>query len=470
MAKRIIIITSFIAVLAIGVFTIPSLVKEQKIVDTPYVPVAGEYQLEKYKPMLEEAIDRYEKEVPSNRVVREPLDPLNDITEPRYKKTDGGGFDNAEAEDSGEAVFMFTGDIMCRKEQQEAAAEKYGRPDFSDSFVYMKDIFADADLVAGNLETTISESTKYTLEENITGDLPNRNAPSTYLDAIRAAGFDVVTTCNNHCLDGGVRSVYETIFHLDQYGLMHTGTFLNAEDRASHPFVMADVNGIKVAILSYGDFFNRHDKNLTDEGRECLVNKYDTQKVEDDISAAKAAGAEFIVVYTHLGREFSHDVIKKQTKEAREAAEAGADFIVSLHPHVLQKNDSIKTSDGRIVPVSYCLGNFISSMEENDRRETAVLKLRLEKEDGKGGDDGSSDGGDGSSDGSDGSDGSSDGGSVKIASLTYIPCYTLPEYEGNVYTVVPLTPERVKGNKELKKELEHIKGYLGDQVPCEYKY
>ena len=102
MAKRIIIITSFIAVLAIGVFTIPSLVKEQKIVDTPYVPIVGEYQIDKYKPMLEEAIDRYEKETPPNRVNREPLDPLNDITEPRYKKTDGGGFDNAEAEDRNE--------------------------------------------------------------------------------------------------------------------------------------------------------------------------------------------------------------------------------------------------------------------------------------------------------------------------------------------------------------------------------
>ena len=59
MTKRIIIITSFIAVLAIGVFTIPSLVKEQKTVDTPYVPEVGEYQIDKYKPMLEEAIDRY---------------------------------------------------------------------------------------------------------------------------------------------------------------------------------------------------------------------------------------------------------------------------------------------------------------------------------------------------------------------------------------------------------------------------
>lgn len=445
MSKRVIIAICIIAALAIGSFSISSLVKDQinrQDQNGPYVPTVGEYQVDKCRSMLEEAKDKYEKEAPPNEVSRQPLDPVNEITAPRYTKTDDGYYDNTEAKDTGEAVLMFTGDIMCRYEQQDAAVKKYGEPDFSDSFVYMKDIFADADLVAGNLETTLSESTKYTLEENITEDFPNRNAPSTYLDAVRDAGIDMVMTCNNHCLDGGVRSIYETIFHLDQYGLMHTGTFLNTGDRVGHPFVMADVNGIRVAVISYSDRFNSHDRNLTKEGRKCLINKYDADKARNDIAAAKEAGAEYVIVYTHLGKEYSHDVSEKQKKETREVAEAGADFVINLHPHVVQEAESIRTSDGRVVPVSYCLGNFISSMDENDRRETAVLKLSLKK----------------------------NGDNIKITDLTYIPCYTLPEYEGNVYTVVPLTPERIEDNDELKEELERIREYIGDHIPCEYSY
>ena len=442
MLKRSIIIIGLIVLLAIAIYPVSSLVKEQMDKQNQYVPTVGEYQAEKCRSMLQEAKDKYEKEAPPNEVSRQPLDPIKEITAPRYKKTDDGVYDNAEAKDSGEAVLMFTGDIMCRYEQQDAAIKKYGEPDFSDSFVYMKDIFDDADLVAGNLETTISESTKYTLEENITEDLPNRNAPSTYLDAVRDSGIDLVMTCNNHCLDGGVRSIYETIFHLDQYGLMHTGTFLNAEDRADHPFVMADVNGIRVAFVSYSEWFNSHDGGLTEEGRNCLINKYDADKVKDDIASAKAAGAEYVIVYTHIGKEYSHDATEKQMKEIREAAEAGADLVVNLHPHVVQKTGSIETDDGRTVPFSYCLGNFISSMEENDRRETAVLKLSLKK----------------------------DGDIVQMTDLTYIPCYTLPEYEGNVYTVVPLVPERVRDNEELTEEVRSIRKYIGGHIPCEYSY
>lgn len=223
---------------------------------------------------------------------------------------------------------------------------------------------------------------------------------------------------------------------------MHTGTFLNAEDRADHPFVMADVNGIRVAFISYSEWFNSHDRGLTEDGRNCLINKYDTDKVKDDIASAKAAGAEFVVVYNHIGKEYSHDATEKQMEEIKAIAEAGADFVVNLHPHVVQKTGSIETDDGRTVPFSYCLGNFIASMEENDRRETAVLKLSLKK----------------------------DGDKVQMTGLTYIPCYTLPEYEGNVYTVVPLTPERVRDNEELTEEVRSIRKYIGNHIPCEYSY
>lgn len=122
MMKRSIIIIGLIVLLAIGIFSVSSILKKQMTEqnqDGPYVPAVGVYQVDKCKSMLQEAKDKYETGASQNEVSREPLDPINDITEPRYKKTDEGFYDNAQAEDSGEAVLMFTGDIMCRYEQQE---------------------------------------------------------------------------------------------------------------------------------------------------------------------------------------------------------------------------------------------------------------------------------------------------------------------------------------------------------------
>ena len=93
------------------------------------------------------------------------------------------------------ARLTFTGDIMCHSYQyNEAYNPSTGEYDFSHNFADMKKYFDNADMVIGNLETVFAG------EEVGISDYPCFNSPDSFLYAIKDAGFDLVTTANNHCM------------------------------------------------------------------------------------------------------------------------------------------------------------------------------------------------------------------------------------------------------------------------------
>ena len=51
------------------------------------------------------------------------------------------------------------------------------------------------------------------------------NAPQSFLDAVRQAGFDFLMLANNHNLDCGAAGIRETLNRIDDAGLMRTGLF-----------------------------------------------------------------------------------------------------------------------------------------------------------------------------------------------------------------------------------------------------
>jgi poly-gamma-glutamate synthesis protein (capsule biosynthesis protein) len=59
--------------------------------------------------------------------------------------------------------------------------------------------------VIGNLETTLSGP-----ETGYTG-YPLFNAPDSLADAITKAGFNIISTTNNHSLDRGEKGVLKTL-------------------------------------------------------------------------------------------------------------------------------------------------------------------------------------------------------------------------------------------------------------------
>ncbi len=271
------------------------------------------------------------------------------------------------------ADITIVGDIMCLSGQL-SAARVSGGWDFNPAFSQVSEIFHDSDYTIGNLETVIAgEDMGVTARDQI--GMPVINAPYQFADALAAAGIDCLATANNHAMDLGVTGVEKTLQALDERGILHAGTALCQNPDPC----IADVNGIKLGVLSYTQFINRSAPSIPHDKPYLVDRKPSDERLGADIARLRGAGAEFIIVFMHWGRENEATVTDYQQSAARAIANAGADAIIGSHPHILQKAQWISSSDGRRVPVLYSMGNFISSMSGPGNRDGIILNLHIVK-------------------------------------------------------------------------------------------
>lgn len=345
---------------------------------------------------------------------------------------------DTEKKEDHRITVMLTGDLMCQPMQQIRAfdGETY---DFKPTFKYVKKIFDKADIVIGNLETLVSKSLPLSKDMNRLQDKPYLNAPSEWLDALEYAGFDGLIMANNHACDGGKTGLLETIEELNRRDIPHTGTF---KDSQSKRHFIIERNGIKIGVLAYAGYYNLKDKFLTEREQEYMLNRPVQAKMSADVLDLRRAGAEFIIAYNHAGTEYSQVPAARQERYGMMLAQAGVDYIVGSHPHVLQPYEPLLYGEGT-TPYIYSMGNFTSAMLKPITKETIILSLTLKK---------------------------TKSGKVVLADQTYYPCYMLDEYEKEPFVLIP-EDKNYNGSfyenapaalvKQLKKNFEHIRKIVG---------
>ena len=270
-----------------------------------------------------------------------------------------------------DAVIMLMGDLMCAVNHQRIVRNKSF--DFTGSFENIKDIICKGDLSIGVLETTCSDNSPFECEElrTVSGS-PNCNSPSTFITALKDAGFDALVTANNHNCDTGTIGLERTVSSIEQNDMKNIGTLKD------NP-VYFTIRGIKIAVIALCMINNGHESEM-EMGRD-EIGRYSTELFEQYVNEAHNNHAEFIIAYQHWGKMNSAEVKPTQKKIAIEMAELGADLIVASHPHVMQSYDVLSTSDGRQVPCAYSLGNFLTSMSEFlENRYSAIMCCRLHKD------------------------------------------------------------------------------------------
>jgi poly-gamma-glutamate synthesis protein (capsule biosynthesis protein) len=82
------------------------------------------------------------------------------------------------------------------------------------------------------------------------------NSPDAAADCLKQAGFDLVVTANNHCLDRGYAGGVRTLRVLKQAGLDTLGTY--ASEDASREFLIKNIRGVKIGYLAYTYGTKRH--------------------------------------------------------------------------------------------------------------------------------------------------------------------------------------------------------------------
>lgn len=270
-------------------------------------------------------------------------------------------------------TIVAVGDVMMHDGQIWAGYnESDGTFDYSEFFHVVKDEISSADLAMADLETTLAgEAEKYT-------GYPCFNSPDALADTLKDAGFDIIITANNHCLDRGASGALRTLEVLKDRGLSPLGTYASEEER--NQILIKEVNDIKVAFLAYTYGTNGIP---IPKDMPYLVKLLDEELIMQDLEKAKEL-ADAVVVYFHYGEEYQRQPSKEQKALALKALMKGANIVVASHVHVIQPSERIdvQDSDGEIVMkyAAYSLGNFISAQRFPHTEEGIMLKFTLEKD------------------------------------------------------------------------------------------
>ncbi len=224
------------------------------------------------------------------------------------------------------ATIAFSGDVLIHSGVWKAAATGAGY-DFSPMLAPIAPQLSAADLAICHLEVTLARP------GDALSSYPRFRAPRELARDLAEAGYDGCSVASNHALDFGEQGVVSTLDALDEAGLAHAGTARSPEEN-TRP-AMYDVGGIAVAQLSYAYGFNGF---VRPAGKEWLVDQIDPALILADARAARAAGAEVVVVSMHWGNEYRHEVVEAQqtVADTLAAAPGAVDLIVGHHAHVVQ--------------------------------------------------------------------------------------------------------------------------------------
>lgn len=258
-----------------------------------------------------------------------------------------------------------------------------------DPFRHVGHLWKGRDIVYGNLETPITvaryrqtEQPKRCRQVACTTDEANyyRAHRLTFwgrpeaVGVLKAGGFTVLGTANNHAEDQGAKGLIETIAHLKKGNLGHFGSGAT-EAEAWKPFVY-EKQGVKVALIGATTLWNIPPGS---KGSFYALSEFPKilTGLPDKVRALKPTH-DFVIVALHYGEEYIHNPESQERKLMRNLEAAGADVVVGGHPHVLRGIQVINK-----MVVFYSMGNFLFDANKEAQVESGVAMFDLVKDGSK---------------------------------------------------------------------------------------
>ena len=223
---------------------------------------------------------------------------------------------------------------------------------------YLVDEFRDMDIMVANHEYVATNET-----QKDTKQLYNFKVPMEREFLWNELGVDVVSLANNHAMDFGLQSMYDTLSALDDENILHVGAGENLD--ATKKPVIIEQNGKKIGIIAATRFIVDSSWYAT-QNSPGIMTTYDTTEyfdiVKTQITELKTIdNCDFVIVYVHFGKEKSNSILDNQKIIAHGYIDAGADLVMGSHAHCLQGIEIYKG-----VPIYYNLGNFLFSSYKVD--------------------------------------------------------------------------------------------------------
>ncbi|MEO7230093.1 MAG: CapA family protein, partial [Candidatus Limnocylindrales bacterium] len=205
----------------------------------------------------------------------------------------------------------------------------------------VRTLFEGADLAIANFENPAPDAFRY----HSTGTV--FSADPALIEGLANAGIDWVSLANNHIRDAGANGVLQTIANLDRWGIAHSGA--GADLAAARAPALLEAGGQTIALLGYDTIAGSYWATSSRVGSAPMT----AANLREDVAAARAAGADVVIVFPHWGTEYDATPFAGQRALGEAAIDAGADMVIGNHAHWAA---AMQVYEGK--PIWYALGNL----------------------------------------------------------------------------------------------------------------
>lgn len=261
------------------------------------------------------------------------------------------------------------GDILCGDEMLMNAKNEDNSYDFNNIFKNVSPFIERSDLVVGTMETNFTNAQFSGYNKS--------NSPREFAMAVKKAGINLVSLAHNHSLDYGIDGLRDTKKYLQEMEYDVLGDRLEGNN-----VLIKEIKGVKIAFLAYTYGVNDESSKTNKELESVYI--FSEEQAKKDIEYAKE-NADTICVLMHWGDMYSNEVSDEQRKVADFLVDNGATLIIGTHPATVQPMEIRQNKEGKNVLVAYSLGNFCSSISEDNAKVELILNIELRKsgEDGE---------------------------------------------------------------------------------------
>lgn len=222
-------------------------------------------------------------------------------------------------------------------------------------------IIEASDIAITNLESPLVEDGKPIAK---TG--PNLKAPLKSIEAIKFAGFDMVTLANNHMMDYGKEGLFSTIQTCEDNQIKHIGAGANNDEAKRIQYI--ELKGRKIAFLNCCE-----NEWSTTQGNYPGCNPLNEVSLFYQIKEAKE-NSDYVILIIHGGHETYEYPSPRMKKLYRWFVDLGVEAVIGHHTHCFSGYEYYKSK-----PIVYSLGNFIFDGNYRksfwNRGAAAVLKV-----------------------------------------------------------------------------------------------
>lgn len=256
------------------------------------------------------------------------------------------------------------------------AGAKDGQYDYTDLLLDAAAVFAGADCAFLNLEGSVNGAPYGSA---------SASAPQQLLEALRAAGVDMLQLANSRAVFNGLGGLRNTMDAVRSAGMEPLGVFADqAEFQQTQGFTLVNIRGVRVAIVAFTKGMDG--MSLPAGGENCVnllytdyattYQKVNTEGITSILQAAQAQKPDVTIALVHWGSEYNDTISPTQQQIAELMIAQGVDAIVGTHSHFVQQ---IVYDEEAGTVIAYSLGDFLGNGEKAGTNYSILLQLQITK-------------------------------------------------------------------------------------------